>query len=682
MPYSITTKDGITIQNIPDEIPADSPELKARVEKIRGSKPEATLTQKVQASVPGRVLQGARDPIDAGAQILPRGLSALTSGFGLVENPVSRFFDSEAKRVDQINQRNEADYEASRKATGQDGFDAARLVGNVVSPANAAIAARLPAATTGMGRAAQGVGVGAAGGALTPVNDPNADFASTKAAQVGLGAATGGVLTPALGAVADKVVKAFTKPKAQPINLSEVDRTVRQIVSESGTKWEDLAPQVQGELRAQAVKALENSNRRLDPAAVLRQQDFAREGMQGTSGQITRDAGQFSKERNLRTMPGVGDELLQRFELQGQQLQDKVGKYSQGASSEVSAGERLAAALRAKDEELRRGVSSAYQTARQAAGKDAEVPMGGLASDYAAVLDSFGDKVPSGVRNQFAKFGLDPSVVTNQKKLFTVEEADKLLKVINDNQSSDSAVNSALSALRGAVKKSVTDDAGVDDVFAPARKAAAERFRMQEAVPALEAASKGSVAPDDFVRKYVINGKARDVEGMAKILKESSPQAYQEARAQIGTTLQRAAFGENVAGDKAFAAERYAKALRDLGPEKLRAFFTTEEIAQMERLKRLGAYINSMPNASPVQTSNNWGALMNIASRIPGVPSAVGVINSVKNTVENQGTVNRALSGAIPQKPTELSPEQVRRLGYLLSAGGLASGQATAEQLK
>lgn len=35
MPYSITTKDGITINNIPDDVSPDSPELKERVAKIR-----------------------------------------------------------------------------------------------------------------------------------------------------------------------------------------------------------------------------------------------------------------------------------------------------------------------------------------------------------------------------------------------------------------------------------------------------------------------------------------------------------------------------------------------------------------------------------------------------------------------------------------------------------------------
>lgn len=39
MPYSITTKDGITIQNIPDDVPPDDQSLKDRVAKIRASMP-------------------------------------------------------------------------------------------------------------------------------------------------------------------------------------------------------------------------------------------------------------------------------------------------------------------------------------------------------------------------------------------------------------------------------------------------------------------------------------------------------------------------------------------------------------------------------------------------------------------------------------------------------------------
>ena len=46
MPYSITTKDGITINNIPDDVAPDSPELKARVAAIRAGGGQAALEKK------------------------------------------------------------------------------------------------------------------------------------------------------------------------------------------------------------------------------------------------------------------------------------------------------------------------------------------------------------------------------------------------------------------------------------------------------------------------------------------------------------------------------------------------------------------------------------------------------------------------------------------------------------
>ena len=53
MPYSITTKDGITINNIPDNVPADSPELKARVAAIRaGQQPAESLLEAGGAPTP------------------------------------------------------------------------------------------------------------------------------------------------------------------------------------------------------------------------------------------------------------------------------------------------------------------------------------------------------------------------------------------------------------------------------------------------------------------------------------------------------------------------------------------------------------------------------------------------------------------------------------------------------
>jgi hypothetical protein len=108
MPYSITTKDGITIQNIPDDVPADSPELKARVMKIRaqmGVKPQEAAPD---PSAGGGTLQFG--PIDTGIKTpewLDRGLAgvgqAMTNtarGVGQIAGQVSRADIKESRRLD------------------------------------------------------------------------------------------------------------------------------------------------------------------------------------------------------------------------------------------------------------------------------------------------------------------------------------------------------------------------------------------------------------------------------------------------------------------------------------------------------------------------------------------------------------------------------------------------------
>jgi len=632
-----------------------------------------TLEQKIQASAPMRAVQGMRDPIDAGAQLLPRGLSAVTSLGGMYPNKVSQFFDSEAQRVDQGISDNERNYERARQATGSEGMDVARFVGNVASPANAAIAAKLPVAATLGARVLQGGALGAFGGGLTPVDtQENPDFAATKAGQVALGAATGAVATPVLGKLTDFVAtKLAGIKKPSPVILQ---KTTESFAKDAGMEWEAMSAREQSALYDQVVKA-SRGNIGKDPAAVARAADFKAEGLPYLTGQATRDPKQFAIEKNLSQ---TNDDITALLQGQSSQLRQKVGNFSAGASDQQTGGANLAKALQDYDSKLAKGVSAEYKIAKQSSGKDVEIPMQGLSQDFAEVLDNFGDKVPSGVRNQFKKYGIEPGGDMTQRKLFTVEEADKLLKVINANDSSDKATNASLSALRNAVKKAVTSDGGAEDVFSPARKLAADRFRLHDAVPALDAAASGKVNPDTFVDNFIVRKSVptKQVQELARIL---DPKAKDEAKAQIGAYLQRKAFGENPAGDAKFNPAQYAKALRELGSDKLKSFFSEEEVAQLQRLGRIGAYVESIPAGRMPNTSGNWGAITNLATKIPGIPQSLALAGALKNGISHQMSATSALSGKIPSKP---SPEDVRRMAQLLSQGSLASGAAGALPLR
>lgn len=634
---------------------------------------EATFEQKLQASTPMRIVQGLRDPIDAAAQLLPRAGQFVTSAGGLAPNAVSQWFGKEAQSVDTGIRENEQAYEAARKATGQEGVDVARLGGNVLSPANLAVATRLPAATTAIGRVGAGLVGGATGGALTPVTNQDTSFASQKTGQTALGGVAGGALGPVVGAAGDFIGKQLAKLKK--VDESEIVKIAQQYASEVGENWNALGSQAKSNMIGLVQDAFK-TYKGADPRAVLRARDFDIEGIPYLQGQVTRKPGEWAQEKNLSQLQGTGDPIRDRLAQQAQMLQQKIGGFASGAQEQQQGGNALVNALRDYDVKLSSDVSSKYKAAREAAGKDVEVPMQGIAQDFANVLDTFGDKVPSGVINNFRKYGIAEGGDMTQRKLFTVEEADKLLKVINANQSNDPATNAALSQLRNSVKGAVTKDAGVEDVFSPARKAAAERFSLQEAVPALERAANGTANPDTFVQDFIVSKGAQSsqVKEMARLLREGSPEAFNEARAQIGSYLQRKAFGENVTGDKGITPERYATALREFGSDKLSAFFDKAEIAQMKRLASIGANIESRPAGATPNTSGNWGAITGLTDRFLNP-----MIRAATSGATNEMNVRRALSRNINP---ELTPQDIKMIGALTGGLTYGAGASAGNQIK
>jgi len=157
-----------------------------------------TVGGKLAASPVGGFVRGLMDIPEAGAQLLTRGLEAISpAGSGM-----EQFMQSERKRVEDINLQNEALYRKSR--AGQfmpEEMDVGRVVGNVAAsllPSTAAVKAlNLAAAPVKAGA----VG-GAVSGALQPVTPGATDFFSQKAEQIG----AGGVLGAGGGYLSDKML--------------------------------------------------------------------------------------------------------------------------------------------------------------------------------------------------------------------------------------------------------------------------------------------------------------------------------------------------------------------------------------------------------------------------------------------------------------------------------------------
>lgn len=130
----------------------------------------------------GRVMQGMADPVVGGVQVVANAL-----GFG----------DSVNRRITEKSR----EYENARANAGSTGFDGLRAVGNIASPANLALASKIPVAASALGRVAAGAGQGAVSSLLNPIEDGGDNYWADKAKASAYGAAAGGVLTPVVSGI-------------------------------------------------------------------------------------------------------------------------------------------------------------------------------------------------------------------------------------------------------------------------------------------------------------------------------------------------------------------------------------------------------------------------------------------------------------------------------------------------
>lgn len=621
----------------------------------------------LRGSAIGGVMQGMADPV-AGAVQFAANIPGVR---GFVGDDVNAGIKAK-----------EAEYEAARARAGRSGFDAARLAGNVAAPSNVALASRIPAAAGTLARVGTGAAAGAVGAMATPEADAENYWRNT-ALKGATGGLAGAALAPVAGAVGDaigRIAGRFRGPPAAPPPIPgppgshPADAYIAQAANEAGQSINDIPQSLLERLRAQAQHAL-SQGQDLDTAAALRKADFEAIGQQPLLGQITRDPIQFARERNLRGIAGAGEPIAARLAGQTEGLNRTIGGFAQGADEAFAGGQKIARGLGSIDARARGVVDDAYNAARDTAGRYVDLDHVGFVKAANDALDEgmLGHYLPAQVRNML-------NDVSTGKIPLNVNTAVQMDSVLSAAQRGAlPAERKSLGVVRDALNRSSpANNIGSDALaaFQGARKLAAERFKLHEAIPALKAAANGDVPADDFVRKFIINGDALELRGMANLLKEHAPEAYQQARAQIGDELRRAGFGENIAGDKPFSQERFNAKLRQMGTARLQAFFTPEEIATMRTAGRVGAYMESPPAGSAVNYSNTGSAVVNAAqSAAPGIiGKAIGAARWAAKAAGNDAAVKRAMRADVPVSGAARGS---RRLNELLLLGSAGAGAAT-----
>jgi hypothetical protein len=203
---------------------------------------EKLLVPQAQVTPPSSgFLMGLKDPITGGAQMLPRALAGVTSGFGAYQNPVSEFFSSEAQRVDELARAEEQAYQQQRQARGETGFDVPRLAGNVINPATIVPATRAAQLVrgAGYGATAQAVAGGAVSGAMQPVTGEG-EFAPQKAQQIGVSAVTA-PLGEKIVAGAGRVLKPLVSKAEQTMRDLGITPTIGQTLGGQFKSIEEFA---------------------------------------------------------------------------------------------------------------------------------------------------------------------------------------------------------------------------------------------------------------------------------------------------------------------------------------------------------------------------------------------------------------------------------------------------------
>ena len=218
-----------------DPIPADA------VQWDDAPKPKSAPMSRTQ-----KLVQGVRDPLDGAAQLL---YNAMPQGLQQAGNRLNNWLADNTGLVarvgaggaDQMVRESNKAYEDQRKAAGESGIDGWRLLGNVVSPVNLAIASKLPQAASVAGR----FGAGALGGTASALINPatsDKDFLTEKAQQTAMGAVAGGIV-PAIGAGLSRVIspKASTDPALALLRSEGVRPTIGQTLGGGANRLEEKA---------------------------------------------------------------------------------------------------------------------------------------------------------------------------------------------------------------------------------------------------------------------------------------------------------------------------------------------------------------------------------------------------------------------------------------------------------
>jgi len=373
----------------------------------------AALSESMANAPTSGFMMGLKDPISGAAQLVPRGLAYATSLGNNVTNPVSRFFDEEAQRVDEMVRQEQAAYLQNRAATGESGFDWGRLGGNVFNPANIIPATRAAGLFTRAAPVTRAVIGGAVSGSMQPVTGD--DFAEEKAKQIALGGALGAggqVVFSALGRAANPLI---SKAEQTMRDLGVVP-TTGQTLGKGAKSLEEFAqymPLIGPAIRDARQRTLFDFNKGVINSALGRVKDklpedvIGRDAIDYATGQISNAyddvLSKMKFELDFNTSSNILSALNKAKLLSAEQRQSAIDYVNEIALTKFSGRQLTGAEYKAIESDLRKkaGNLMASQTASEREVGDA---LFGVLSEFKKSLYNQNPKLTPSLRRVDAAY--------------------------------------------------------------------------------------------------------------------------------------------------------------------------------------------------------------------------------------------------------------------------------------
>lgn len=418
-----------------------------------------------------------------------------------------------------------------------------------------------------------------------------------------------------LTAAGRNAVTRMTTP--QQIEPQQIDIQINQALRSSGMTLDQLPQNVQNGIRQDVQQAL-GTDGVLSPDAMRRLADYRLTGATPTRGTLTLDPAIVSQQKNLAKL-GINSkdvtaqQLGQVENANNRQLIE--GLNSVGANTPLApraAGEQVMGVLANRNQQAQRIINRLYERARATDGRAAALDPSAFTQQANNLLDEslLGGKLPGDVRNLLNR------AATGEMPL-TVDVAEQFKTRIGELQraTTDMAERRALGLVRQSLDNTpLLDGQGQQaiDAFNRARRMNRAWMSVVENTPALQAVRDG-IEPDKFVQQFIVGNGGRanvaDLDALRRSV-QSNPEAMATVRGQIAAHLKRSAL--NGAADEVgnFSQSGYNKALTAIGEDKLRMFFTPEQVNQLRAVGRVASYEQFQPKGSAVNNSNTAGAAL------------------------------------------------------------------------